>query len=714
MSQVFRGVLESFLQTNLGCADATNVVSAARHSHGWLGGLDGVRDILLLLSESISNTTQQKIRAWTTNEGLRLLPITVSVFTANGPIAYSVEGIDQSFGGDQRTQFIGLTLCALAHETRDITAVQLFRSCILQPLFEGASEIANAVYAQLNDDSNIRRILNEGAARGLTQVFLSVASSLNLPEGDREWLGDNLLGDDDDLSSLTEGEMIGGMLKWLVSEDEGLYTTRSALVCRMALYLQSIGFRIGSVQAMNSPGDFLSDLAPKSVVLVTKGPGPADQLILRAGEISSFSRTLHYRFKTAGSMLLTASESQMDRDPDVLQAHFEHIQGYVQRHFRVEYTDKGSILTGVQVKLRKEGRGIRSTDTAKKIAAIYFPNTAKIFAPCYSRIESEELLDEARQTSDMILGYDVIPDEVALFRAVTAAIVIAFIGKMGGETFSESQHSISLNLGSPTWLESMCGDLDRSIRIGWDYQHAVSRLAAIHCAVDPEMSAKSHYATIGWCEGIYSVVPSLFLHMKPSADAVVLQCIDTFWGNKFAYEDGSIHSAITMVLTYDWDTVDKAYDEDASSGPTSSTPWLGQAHCAPPDTAISLTIERAQHYGRADICLVIRVDGTVVGSTGIKDVLHGLVHGYSEPERCPGHRNPYRSFINVKTSHWLSKARKKPATSENHTFIPVQGNEHWALFLAGETVYFDGRIAFRCPECTRERAGDHSVIIGYC
>ena len=134
--------------------------------------------------------------------------------------------------------------------------MRLFKECMLLQLFDGSEEIADALYGQLNDETHIQRILNEGAARGLTKLFASVMTALNLPEGDREWLHANLSTEDDKILLPTEIQMVVGMLKWLHSDDRRSYATRSALVAQVTLCLKRVGYTIGKIQVWDGLGNY--------------------------------------------------------------------------------------------------------------------------------------------------------------------------------------------------------------------------------------------------------------------------------------------------------------------------------------------------------------------------------------------------------------------------------------------------------------------------
>lgn len=711
MTLVFRTPLGSLIQSQVGTADIVNLLSAAHSTYGWLGGLDGARFLL----SKIPNTFSKRIKELQLDKNLRLSPLTVNVFTAGGPLICSIDNAHEAFGGDVRTQLIGLTLCALAHETNEADAVALFKACMIHELFEGSDEIANALHSQLNDESHIQQILNEGAARGLTQLFASATATLNLSEGDREWLRAKLFTEDDMLPLPAEIQMVGGLLRWIMSGDHSTYATRSALVARVAVCLKSIGYMVGRIQAWDGTGSYPQDLSRKAVLLVLGGSSPTDPLMLDADEIPGTVRTLHYQYKSVGALLLNALENQSDAYPEVLQVHFEFIYQYIETHFLVKYERIETGTINLQAKFHRVPSSVQSTPMARRIAAIYFPFSAEIIAPCYSRIASEEILSQLKEHGSVIGGFDVIPEAVCLFRAVTAAITISIIGRFGGEEFKKGQHSISLSLTHSHWLEAMCKLLDQALFSGLEYNKAVFALAVIHCAQEPDRISECKSAIVAWRKGIYSVVPSLLLSMRPSPDAVGLQCIDGYWANVKVREDGSVYSAPTSSLLQDLNLIEKIENGNgnASSLQSLSQPWIGHAQREPPDVPLYLTIERPLHYSQPDLCFVGRIDGSVIGSTGVLDVLRGLVRNLDEPSDCPGHTSP-PSVIYVKASMWAADRRSKPVGENSHTFVPVQGDDCWAIFLVGQSTYFNGRIALRCPECTIERAGSHSVVVGYC
>ena len=693
------------MQTQVGTADLVNILSAAHSTYGWLGGLNGARSLL----SNIPNPFSQKIKTLQLDRNLRLRPITAHVLTAAGPMICPPGNTEEAFGGDVRTQVIGLTLCALAHETDGPVAVQLFKICMLEELFEGSTEMADAIHGQLNDDSRMQQILNEGAARGLTQMFISTTAELGVVEGDRQWLRAKLHSDDDMTPLPTEIQMVGGLLKWIVSGDINTYATRSALVLRVAAYLRSIGYQIGTIKTWDGTGVYPAHLNRNAVILVLGGTSPTDRLMLDAEDFQQESRTLHYQYKTVGAMLLNALDNQSDKFPEVFQDHFEYIYQYFERTGKAVYEESNDVIA----KYRQTSSPARSTALARRLAAIYFPLSAEIVAPSYSRIATEDILGKLKDHDAHVGVFQDIPEAVCVFRAVTAAIAISIASRFGAANFREGQHAITLSLTYSGWLDCMCETLDRGLASGLKYSEIVAALAVIHSAQDPEEALQAKSSVIAWRCGIYSVIPSLVWSMRVSPEAIAPRCIDTYWANVNVEENGSINSGTTEALLTDSTLFEEIQGGNSSALQSLSQPWIGALRPGPSDVPLYLTIERPYHYSRPDLSFVGRIGGSVVGSTGVLDVLRGLLKNFDEPDHCPGHVSPL-AVINVKASQWAKDRRTKPVGKGVHTYVPVQRDDCWAIFLLGQSCYFNGRLALRCADCTVERAGSSSVVIGYC
>jgi hypothetical protein len=72
---------------------------------------------------------------------------------------------------------VGLSIYALARECGGPQAINLFMDHLVPSLFK-ANEATEALYVQIKD--NRAKILNEGAARGLTPAFAAAIAWLNL------------------------------------------------------------------------------------------------------------------------------------------------------------------------------------------------------------------------------------------------------------------------------------------------------------------------------------------------------------------------------------------------------------------------------------------------------------------------------------------------------------------------------------------------------
>ena len=420
---------------------------------------------------------------------------------------------------------------------------------------------------------------------------------------------------------------------------------------------------------------------------------------------------LHYRYKSVGDMLLMALGNQSDECPEILQAHFEQMHHFVKSHLRIRCAETTKVLKELQARFKWIQLSDDSTSVAERLAAIYVPLSAKAIAPCYSRVASEEFLTQVQAHGSAHGGFDPVPEEVCLFRAVNAAITVSIVAQLAGQSFEFTEHSTKMALQNPCWLDAMCKYIDRALVSGLEYSKAVSALAAIHCAHDPDEMSSCKFNTVAWRYGTYPVVPSLLLSFRPSPKAVHLRCVDSYQANVKACENGPILDAGTAAFFEDMDAVKELQNNNASGVQSRSQPWIGQAARGPPDVPLYLTIERPPHYSQPNLCFVGRIKGSVVGSTGVRDVFRGLVRNLDEPSHRSGHTSA-PSVINLRASAWV-ESRTKLVGPALHTFVPVQGENCWAILLVGQSIWFKGRIALHCVECTVERAGSRSVVIGY-
>ena len=183
MMLVFRTNAGPLVQAQVQTQDVVNTYSAAQAVYGWMGGMDGTR---LLLSQ-IPNLFGSRIRGLRLDKNLRLLPFRGHVLTIGGPLIAEIDNAKESFGGDIRTQLIGTTICALAHECEAATSVRLFCRFLMPYLFGGSSPITDALHSQLIENTILQKILNEGASRGWTNLFIEMIARMGLPEANQGW-----------------------------------------------------------------------------------------------------------------------------------------------------------------------------------------------------------------------------------------------------------------------------------------------------------------------------------------------------------------------------------------------------------------------------------------------------------------------------------------------------------------------------------------------
>lgn len=242
MSLTFKGW--RFLQGSVGVTDVVPTISVSHSICGWLGGLDVVAQIL----GKIKSPFSQGLTQLNLEKSLQLSGVSGQILTGHGLVAFTANDSRTSFGGDPRTQLVGLTLCALAHECGDQIAYSLFTEILLPALFDGPSALTDGLAGQLRDNSLLMRILNEGASRGLTQRFKAVIDALNLPSGDMGWMRSSLKSTRNEDFQTSEAQFVGGFLKWVVQKGTGTYRTRRALVTRVAACLRAVGYPIGDIQ----------------------------------------------------------------------------------------------------------------------------------------------------------------------------------------------------------------------------------------------------------------------------------------------------------------------------------------------------------------------------------------------------------------------------------------------------------------------------------
>lgn len=292
----------------------------------------------MFLLSKIPNPFRHRIKELKFDRTLRLLPVKGHVFTSSGHLIAEIDNAKESFGGDIRTQLIGTTICALAHECEIITAARLFNRFLLPYLFGQSSPVTDALQSQIMENSNLQKIVNEGASRGWPNMFLDTIRGRELPEANQGWRYTSLNqpnADDDDFGG--ETDMIAGLLKWIAKDGVQEYRTRSGCVARVAACLKAVGYSISSIQTWSGNGPPPRSNSPKALTLVLGGSSETDTMMQGLQQPPNTPRILHYQFTTSGSMLLGALGNAPDLHPAVLQEDFESVFEYIEEHLSMTF-----------------------------------------------------------------------------------------------------------------------------------------------------------------------------------------------------------------------------------------------------------------------------------------------------------------------------------------------------------------------------------------
>ena len=646
------------------------------------------------------NPFGDRIKELRLDENLRLMPLRGYVLTSHGPEIISGDA-GESFGGDKRTQVIGTTICALAHECESLTATRLFCRFLMPYLFEVPHHIAEAIQEQLIEKQNLQRILNEGSSRGLNNLFIDTLAVCNLPLANQGWRQTKLGQEDEEYGYLGEVNMVGGLLRWIAQDKPEEYRTRSGYVARVAVCLKAIGYHLGHIQIWNGLGESPYPRNRKSLTLVLGGSSATDMFMESFPQLPDAPLLLHYQFKTTGAMLLTALQNAPDIRPETLQEYFENIFAYLEDHLSIEFTD-GEGGPGTVCHWKKPKKA--PTPTQVRLASILFPENAESIAPCYSK-SSDTLESVAGKSKGIIEPRNL---GLARFRAISACVVISIISRFAPSSFHCVHHATTMDLSMPHWLENVAGKLDAKLSGDGRFHTSsiVSLLALVHAGDDAEDFQEMHStnrSNVAFRKGIYGIIPSFLLNMEISRDGFEYVCIDYFWANVKVPEHGYIRSASTPdVERFEIDVEQPCANTNLSSLQRLNEPNLGPPNQSTPDQPLKMSLGSSLHTGEPDLCFVAWIGGFAAGTVGIVDVQRAILLSRVEPETCPGHSNPAQ-FVNVKASLWAQDPYSKPTHSHHPMFLPLQGDHCWTIFVAGQTVFQNGRIVFQCVDCAMEK-----------
>jgi hypothetical protein len=449
------------------------------------------------------------------------------------------------------------------------------------------------------------------------------------------------------------------------------------------------------------------------------------------GEASFLGIQHHYTFHTVGAMLSHAIAPYVTIRPEALQTDFESIFESIRSQLKVGYRvleHKGN--EELRATFSWSEHKMAASPIESRLAGIYLPLLVEHIAPCYRRISTEAILDQVLHSENRtaVAPFDGLTKEVARFRTTTVAIVISLVSCLSSTQFESVRHCTLLDLYSEDWLASACEIINRGFSGSMQVKEAVFLLAAIHAGTECDFKIISRVGSeriVGWRSGMYCVLPSLLLDMKPSATSVALACKDVFYANVRVHNDGSIHSSATRASLANSDYIDSHSErsDQLSMVEMIQSPWVGPARCGPPNQPLYLNIERPLHYSDPDVCFAGRVDGAVIGTVSVLDVLVAVSRSVAASSDCTHQdTDDVPTVLNVNTTTWVEGGRAKPVgTAEIPAYLAVQDDPAWALFAAGQTAYFQSCIVVGCLRCAKElvarRAArwqdDCAVLIGY-
>ena len=380
----------SLTQIQVGSADVVATVAAANSAWGWMGGLVGVKEILKACRQFSTGKKEAKSFG-----DPKLSHLSCQILTYDGIANIHNEDATEAFGGESEAQMLGLTICAFAYVLKKHQAVDLFMVYLAPSLLpwevSSANGLREALHTQLND--NIDAIVNEGAARGLSDRFYRANSALGLAEP--HLYGPRYEGWGQSRGQWpAESSILGGFLKWLGSGAVGQYQTRSAGVARLAACLEEIGYKIAEIKVWNGMG--VRPTFP-GLLLVIGGPSETDPLMEEESLVAAdFVYVSHYYYATTGSMLLNSLQTKCDIPPEVFQQCFEDVDAAIHKQltFKWKYPAGAKELHACPEWTCPD---LSVSRIAVRLAAFYFPQSAEIIAQFYERIANEKVLSSAKE-----------------------------------------------------------------------------------------------------------------------------------------------------------------------------------------------------------------------------------------------------------------------------------------------------------------------------
>ena len=718
-----RGSLE---QVQVGAADVVATISAANSAWGWIGGLDGIRNV-------ISNFPRLLGQSKSTDSlclSLKLQPSVCRIFTSSGVALLVDEQSDNAFSGHSITQLIGQAICALAYVQDISRAVKLFVDHLAPFLLVGAEEGMNeALHAQLSDRAQV--ILNEGGTRGLPLRFKRAIEQLNLP------LMAETLPSKDLLFDSCDYRFVAGLLRWIRTGSNETYLTRNALTAQVAVCLKEVGFSIGPICVWDGTGS--APATWNGVTLVIGGFILTDQLMPDEeldGLLATLPVTHHYHFDSIGSLLFNVTRSKDPRiAPEALANYFSRVNAHLRKSIRFTWEWNGNLnKTSIQAVAHWEAvpHTPNPSSIALSLASLHFGVAGAMLAHCYECIATEETLSAVRRYDSQIIGP--LDAEVARFKAITLSILISIAGILAGNDFANLDHSMALDVRRGG-VEDVSSFLDKKLISGMLYWQVVVFISIFHCASGTELLTREDYeerSILGYRDGVKGVFPSLLFNLAPSPEALGVRCVDNFYcipvGPDNLIRDNDAMETWTPEVWAGNIGGDAPASTDNVSQGTIST--IAHPVATAPDVKIHVSFERVASLPDPYLCLAARHNGHLIGTTPILKILKTLAISLQIPTSCPrgGHTNRTRAKV-LQASQWAAHRWRKPTDQYQVTnYVAVANDAHWAMFLAGQVALAKGAgfLVYECFDCAVDMArkvdvaGSWSkveaggVFVGYC
>lgn len=182
-----------------------------------------------------------------------------------------------------------------------------------------------------------------------------------------------------------------------------------------------------------------------------------------------------------------------------------------------------------------------------------------------------------------------------------------------------------------------------------------------------------------------------------------LRCVDIFIGNLLVQKDSfvrSTHYSISYTSEQDsniFQTLSQTPSNDSEAQlalQTNENIFLGRPELRPPDIPSYLSLERPTDFDEPLLGLAGRIEGEIVGNIGIPLLpvnlffsLEAKGQNATHPGVCVTHSAamPALRMLNIPASVWSHSGRNKPSGKPDvHTYVPVQRDTGWAIFIAGQ------------------------------